>query len=205
MNILDIRIQLETTLADVLGTYRLPNGATTPAIAVRAWGEGFPAGTVVEGLEVVIIKDPEPVELVQYQKQVAFHTWTLFLVDWSGEHALQDISGRLLWAWPGSTAVQIQMPRGVGPKAQMKVELRTNPDFAQNPDNVPVPNRPVSAVRVDTSTSGIIYVGEAIYDAEESSPIWTITRSTYNAAGIRLTKGTATGVTWTGRAGHTYT
>lgn len=130
MNVKDLRVQLATTLSTVLGTYRLPNGATTPAIAVRAWGEGFPAGTVVEGLEVIIIRDPEPTELVQYQKQVAFHTWTLFLVDWSGTHSLQDIAGRLLWAWPGSNAVQIQVPRGVGPKAQMKVELQTNPDYA---------------------------------------------------------------------------
>lgn len=205
MNIRDLRIQLETTLTDVLGTYRLPNGATTPAIAVRAWGEGFPAGTVVEGLEVVIVRDPELTELIQYQKQVAFHTWTLFLVDWSDSHSLQDIAGRLLWAWPGSRAIQVPMPRGVGPKAQMKVELRTNPDFAENPDNVPVPNRPVSSVRVDTTANGVIYVGEAIYEADEASPIWAITRTTYNAAGVRTSKGTATAVTWTGRAGHTYT
>lgn len=129
-NIRDLRIQLETTLVDVLGTYRLPNGATTPAIAVRAWGESLPAGTVVEGLEVVIIRDPEPVELVQYQRQVAFHRWTLFLVDWTGSISLQEIAGRLLWAWPGSNAVSIQVPKGVGPRGQMRVDLQTNPDYA---------------------------------------------------------------------------
>lgn len=130
MNIRDLRVQLETTLVDVLGTYRLPNGATTPSIAVRGWGESLPAGTVVEGLEVVIIRDPEMVELIQYQRQVAFHRWILFLVDWTGDTSLQDVAGRLLWAWPGSNAVTVNVPKGVGPRGQMRVDLQTNPDFA---------------------------------------------------------------------------
>lgn len=130
MNIRDLRVQLETTLVDVLGTYRLANGATTPAIAVRAWGESLPPGTTVEGLECLIIRDPEPTELRQYHGQVAFQTWTLFLVDWTGAAALQDVAGRLLWAWPGSNAVMVQVPKGVGPRGQMRVELQTNPDFA---------------------------------------------------------------------------
>lgn len=135
MNVRDLRLQLEVTLASVLGTYRLSNGATTPAIAVRAWGESLPPGTTVEGLECLIIRDPEPVELTQYQQQVAFHRWTLFLVDWSGEAQLQDVAGRLLWAYPGSNAVTVTVPRGVGPRGQMRVELQTNPDF--NPDIQP--------------------------------------------------------------------
>jgi hypothetical protein len=130
MNIRDLRVQLETTLVDVLGTYRLPNGATTPAIAVRAWGESLPAGTVVEGLEVVIIREPELLPVAQYQEQVAAHRWTLFLVDWQGTNSLQNVAGRILWAWPGSNAINIQAPRGVGPRSQMRVDLQTNPDFA---------------------------------------------------------------------------
>ena len=129
MNIRDLRVQLETTLADVLGTYRLANGATTPAIAVRAWGEGFPPGTVVEGLEVLIINDPEMVPVRQYRQEMAFHRWTLFLVDWGGSVPLQEVAGRLLWAYPGSNAVTVQVPRGVGPKGQLRVDLTTNPDF----------------------------------------------------------------------------
>jgi hypothetical protein len=130
MNIRDLRIQLETTLASVLGTYRLPNGATTPAIAVRAWGESLPAGTVVEGLEVVVIRDPEMVELIQYRRAVAFHRWTLFLVDWTGDTSLQEVAGKLLWAYPGSNAVTVTVPQGVGPRGQMRVDIQTNPDFA---------------------------------------------------------------------------
>ena len=130
MNIRDLRVQLETTLADVLGTYRLANGATTPAIAVRATGDSLPPGTVVEGLEVVILQDPEIVPVRQYRQQVAFHRWTLFLVDWSGGVPLQTIAGRLLWAYPGSNAVLVNVPKGVGPGAQMRVDLQTNPDYS---------------------------------------------------------------------------
>lgn len=127
MNLLDIRVQLETTLADVLGTYRLANGATTPAIAVRAAGESLPPGTTVEGLEVVIVRDPEPVTVVQYQQQATGARWTLYLVDWSGDVPLQTVAGRLIWAYPGTNATLINVPRGVGPGAQMRVDLQTNP------------------------------------------------------------------------------
>lgn len=127
MNLLDIRVQLETTLADVLGTYRLANGATTPAIAVRAAGESLPPGTTVEGLEVVIVRDPEPVTVVQYQQQATGARWTLYLVDWSGDVPLQTVAGRLIWAYPGTNATLVNVPRGVGPGAQMRVDLQTNP------------------------------------------------------------------------------
>lgn len=61
-----------------------------------------------------------------------------------------------------------------------------------------------TAVRIDTITTGTVYTGKAPNGASESAATWIITRTTYNAAGARQAKGTATGVTWTGRAGHTY-
>lgn len=127
MNILDIRVQIETTLADVLGTYRLANGASTPAIAVRAAGESHPPGTTVTGVEVVIVRDPEPITVVQYQHQAVGARWTIYLVDWEGFASLQTIAGRLIWAYPGTTATLISVPKGVGPQAQMRVTLQTNP------------------------------------------------------------------------------
>ena len=57
---------------------------------------------------------------------------------------------------------------------------------------------------VDASTAGVIYVGTAAHGTAEGSAAWTITRSVFNAAGTRTSRGTATGVTWTGRASHTY-
>jgi len=127
--VLTLRTELETTLVDVLGVYRLANGATTPAISVRATGESLPAGTTVTGLECVIVRDPELVPIRQYSKEHAFSRWTLYLVQWSDEGvSLQEIAGRLLWAYPGSNATSINVPRGVGPRHQMRVDIQTNPD-----------------------------------------------------------------------------
>jgi hypothetical protein len=72
------------------------------------------------------------------------------------------------------------------------------------PGTVPTPERPIAEVRIDTNTQGIIYVGQAIHGAAEDSPVWTITRSLFNAAGIRTAKGSVSAATWTGRASHTY-
>jgi hypothetical protein len=129
MDILSLRTELETTLVDVLGTYRLANGVTTPAIAVRATGESLPPGTTVSGLECVIVKDPDLVPIRQYRQEHAFSRWTLYLVLWdNADVSLQDVGGRLIWAYPGSNVVSITIPKGVGPRHQMRVELQTNPD-----------------------------------------------------------------------------
>lgn len=128
MNVLSLRTALETTLVDVLGTYTLANGVTTPAIAVRAAGESLLAGTTVTGLECVILREPELVPVRQYRKEHAFSRWTVYLVDWDGEASLQTVAGRLIWAYPGSNAVTITVPRGVGPRSQMRVDIQTDPD-----------------------------------------------------------------------------
>lgn len=59
-------------------------------------------------------------------------------------------------------------------------------------------------VLIDGTTVGIIYVGTSPLGSAESASVWTITRSQFSAAGIRTSKGTASGVTWTGRATHSY-
>jgi hypothetical protein len=128
MDLLSLRTAIETTLVDQLGTYTLANSASTPAISVRAAGESLPPGTTVTGLEVVIVREPELVPVRQYSKEQAFSRWTLYLVDWSGDASLQEVAGRLLWSYPGSNAVTINVPRGVGPRSQMRVDITTNPD-----------------------------------------------------------------------------
>jgi hypothetical protein len=128
MNLLSLRTELETTLVDVLGSYLLANGMTTPAISVRAVGESLPAGTTVTGLECVILREPELVPVRQYRQEQAFSRWTVYLVDWSANASLQDVAGRLIWAYPGSNAVSISVPKGVGPRSQMRVDIQTNPD-----------------------------------------------------------------------------
>lgn len=49
------------------------------------------------------------------------------------------------------------------------------------------------------------YLGTAPLGTAESSSAWRITRLTINPAGAVTATGTAVNVTWTGRAGHTYT
>jgi hypothetical protein len=109
-----------------------------------------------------------------------------------------------------SNQVEVVTPEAV----QVSIELQegTPPEIVLNAPTIPVVvelnapllQQPVAAVRVDASTAGTVYVGRTSYGAAESSPVWTITRTTYSAAGVRTSKLTATAVTWTGRASHTY-
>ena len=128
MDLLSLRTVIETTLVNELGTYTLANSAKTPAISVRAPGENLPPGTSVAGLEVIIVREPELVPVRQYQKEQAFSRWTLYLVDWDGSTSLQQVAERLIWYYPSSTATTVNVPRGVGPRSQMRVEITTNPD-----------------------------------------------------------------------------
>jgi hypothetical protein len=128
MDILALRTSIAATLSSLIGTYTLANGSTTPAISVRGSGESLPAGTTVTGMEVVILRDPELQAIPSYQKGQAINRWTLYLVDWDMTASLQEAAGKLIWAWPGSNAVSINVPQSVGPRHQMRVDLQTNPE-----------------------------------------------------------------------------
>lgn len=128
MDVLILRTELETVLVNYLGDYTLANGAKTPAISVRAAGESLPPNTTVTGMEVVILREPELVPVRQYQREQAFSRWTLYLVDWSGDTSLQEVGGVLISQYPGSNAVSINVPRGVGPRSQMRVDIQTDPE-----------------------------------------------------------------------------
>ena len=128
MDVLTLRTELETVLVNYLGDYTLANGAKTPAISVRAAGESLPPNTTVTGMEVVILREPELVPVRQYSREQAFSRWTLYLVDWSGDTSLQEVGGVLIAEYPGSNAVSINVPRGVGPRSQMRVDIQTDPE-----------------------------------------------------------------------------
>ena len=128
MDVLTLRTELETVLVNYLGDYTLANGAKTPSISVRAPGESLPPNTTVTGLEVVIVREPELVPVRQYSREQAFSRWTLYLVDWSGDTSLQEVGGVLIREYPGSNAVLINVPRGVGPRSQMRVDIQTDPE-----------------------------------------------------------------------------
>lgn len=57
MNILQVRSTISQLLADLLGTYTLPNGSTLPALWVDG-RSGTPKGWKVQGLEAAIRQYP---------------------------------------------------------------------------------------------------------------------------------------------------
>jgi hypothetical protein len=58
--------------------------------------------------------------------------------------------------------------------------------------------------RVDTSSAGSIYAGTAPFGTAENSSAWTIVRATFDSAGTRTSRGTATNVAWSSRTTATY-
>lgn len=130
-SVLTVRTALASLLSGDLGTYTLPNGATTPAIGVRDYGVSLPAGTTVAGIEVLIISEPQQQDpLAMYRSGAAFDWWTIFLVDWSGSSAprLQALAAKIHNAYPGARMLPITAPRGVGPRSQMRIDIRTDPE-----------------------------------------------------------------------------
>ena len=125
MNLLELRTELATLLDTALGTYTLPNGDTTPAISVRSSGEALPATTKVEGLEVVVIRDPDLTPIPQYSDANAVRTWTVFLVDWSDAVNLEPVGAYLIEVYGGSNVTTLSVPKGSGPQNQMRVTIPT--------------------------------------------------------------------------------
>lgn len=128
MDVLTLRQDLETLLVDDLGSYRLANGAVTPAIAVRATGEAMPPGTAVSGVEVIIRRNPDLEPVNAYQREVAVRRWRVFLVDWEGDRNLDQLAGKVVYAYPGAEVTTLTVPEGAGPQHQMRVDIRTGPD-----------------------------------------------------------------------------
>ena len=126
MNVLELRTELASLLSASLGTYTLPNGATTPAIAVRSSGDSLSAGTSVTGLEVVIIRDPNLTPIPQYAESGALRTWTVFLVDWSDAVDLEPIGAYIIEAYAGTAVSTVAVPKGTGPQNQMRITIQSN-------------------------------------------------------------------------------
>jgi len=128
MDVLTLRTELETVLVDYLGVYTLGNGMTTPAVSVRSSGESLSAGTVVSGLELIILRDPALSPVPSYTNRQAFREWDIFLIDWANSTKLTSAAGLLTWYYPDSKATAVTVPEGLGPSGQMRVTIRTAPD-----------------------------------------------------------------------------
>lgn len=57
LNFQEIRDVLRTQLADIIGTYTLPNGSTLPAIRLSD-GSDIPSEATVSGVEIVVMFSP---------------------------------------------------------------------------------------------------------------------------------------------------
>jgi hypothetical protein len=128
MNVLTLRTELQALLSAKLGTYTLANGSTTPAISVRATGESLQAGTTVTGIELIILRDPDSQPVAQYRLQQAFDVWTVYAVRWGGNADLVEVRDLVLTAYPSTTFETPAIPEGIGPKAQLRMSIRTNPE-----------------------------------------------------------------------------
>lgn len=127
MDVLTLRANLLDLLSGLLGEYTLANGVTTPAIAVRSYGEALQPGTKVEGMECVIISDPDLEPVRQYKNERALQTWVLYLVRWGSGPDLHTAAGFILNAFPGTNATPVTVPQRIGPQHQMRVTI---PDTA---------------------------------------------------------------------------
>ena len=123
--VLSLRTALEATLTSSIGTYTLANGSTTPAVTVRDYGDSPPPGLTVTGLELIIIRSPEINPLLQFENGPTFETWPVWLVDWTGGTNLEVCAGKVIYAFPGTTAVRVNVPEQIGPKNQMRLDVRS--------------------------------------------------------------------------------
>ena len=170
MNLLELRTELEILLAAKLGTYTLPNGATTPAISVRSSGENLPTGTTATGLEVVIIRDPDLTPIPQYADAGALRNWTVFLIDWSESVDLEPIGAYMIEAFAGTQISTVAVPRTGGPQNQMRVSILANSQPAEGfPPFDPVTFPTVDAITFTLDAGITVGEGQLTWNADEGT------------------------------------
>lgn len=94
----------DTTIAAGLGTYRLADGTVIPAIAVLRANEQLPPGTVVEGTEIVITRQPgyAPQSLLTGETLLN-PSWRIYVCGWESAATLQVMAERIMALLPGSS------------------------------------------------------------------------------------------------------
>lgn len=170
MNVLELRTELASLLSASLGTYTLPNGSTTPAIAVRSSGQALSAGTTVTGLEVVIIRDPDLTPIPQYADAGALRAWTVFLVDWSDAVDLEPIGAYIVEAYAGTAVSTLAVPKGTGPQNQMRITIQSNAEPANGfPAYDPVRFPTVDALGFTLDAAIEVGTGQLTWNADEGT------------------------------------
>jgi len=125
----DLRDDLQDLIGIWLGSYQLPNGELTPAVAVRADSEGLAAGTYVLGLEMVINRHPTLDPVRQYLREDCVDTWEVWLLAWEAYSPINEAVAKIIRTYPGTTAQVVTLPEGWGPKRQVRLELQMPQDL----------------------------------------------------------------------------
>ena len=132
----DLRVFRENVYAatqSFLGTYTHEGGQVTPAIFVKDGNNSPDPSIRVQGLEVVIKKDPADIEVYkQYGKKFLRATYNIFLVAWgSGDPIAAGFE--LLNFFTDAIIIPIEVPEGIGPTKQVLV--RVSQDIMSTTDN----------------------------------------------------------------------
>ena len=119
-----LRDAIAFALGDEIGTYKFANGQTVQAIAVLSGGEIYPpAGTSVEGLEVVIFYPYLRLEGLLGGYAVE-NEWTIHLKQWDSSKNAIGASKKVLAALgnvKSMTKVTANKERGIPEMVQLKI------------------------------------------------------------------------------------
>jgi len=155
--LLDVRAALSTLLGDYIGTYTLTNGATTPAVAVRAIGEARKTGTEVAGMELIIERDPDTIQVQTQGQSPTLYEWTIWLVSWD-ESSLDAPAEAVVAAFANVEVEPIRVPEGSGPSNQIRISLQTGQSLILTgpPSGVTVTGASDEALIILGSASGFV-------------------------------------------------
>lgn len=130
------RLVADTAIAAALGTYTLADGTSRPAIAVLAANESMPAGTIAEGIELVITAVPGFANRPLLSTETLPNpTWRIYVMGWQSAAQLQAVAQRILALLPGAktTPIDSDAPgKGIGVVDQVVVTW-TNPTLVVTP------------------------------------------------------------------------
>lgn len=119
-----------TSIAAALGTYRLVDGTVIPAIAVLRANEQLPPGTVVEGTEIVITRQPGYAPRPLLTGETLLNpTWRIYICGWESAATLQATAERIMALLPGATCSSVSGDapgEGIGVIDQLVISW-TNP------------------------------------------------------------------------------
>lgn len=123
MNWAQLRAEIVAALGSELGTYTLPNGVTTEAIAISLSGNYPPAGTTCQGLEVVITPSAN---LTSTRALGRGYYWTdlaaIALKQWDAAGSTEPGIRRLVPILPGNVEI---LPRVLPNSALGNIETVT--------------------------------------------------------------------------------